>query len=1693
MAIFDQLSGETNDLSYSLDTVAARNNEPSIFESAGNVITKGVPLTAISAVNSFANTAIDIANFFGGDYKRLEVEDYVGQGDYLDYYKNHQQGIEVAGLIAGSLIPGGAAVKALKLAQLGKMGGALSRATNLFAGPSKTIIDDAIAQVANEGGLFNSFTADKFKAIALNFGDQTLQALTYELATAATMKASPIMDQDSFGDVVNNVFYGALIGGGIGGVIGGIGIRKTLNQALAQAEDATKAQQLATYLGKGGYFAGDKVAVLLASIDDIPEATTVLGRKKFNATYDNAILNSKKILQTMVKDGDEDLTNSMMDSLLRMKQEGQMTKDDMYNYLARLDKVSRVTDPELNTPTGTIFYVNRFAKDKEGVKWDDLVTTSPSPESEFSLGYRLRPYATETKVGRFDSTFEFDGKSVNRYNTAEEAFDDGNDLFIGKGNRIYINKNAPNLERVARPGESRPLTPKEEREYRETGQLPEGSQPLYGAPLVLNTISGAVKESAVPVVGDYGKVRLFNKGVLYGDKSSIQDLKSVITKDTETIDANARYVWAANRGLQRGDTILPDDVAMLEQVYREASRAGKTFSASIAQMEERGISISGMEMPTSADEMLNLIRQKKDDLITDLLQNNKLSSEEIALRANVPEDYLENALMAREPKDYMVDPAQWMRVNNVKMEYNIGSLSLQDGNIMKGMVDTQYRIQLIKDTLKGAAVEFFGRDYDQFIINSTSADATIAGAGPKLFAHSNANYGTLGQETERVGRFVTGFIRERMKVVSQKLANVVNAIRDDANAAAEVGMFRAVRQRTGEKFAFLPDEIQATEFGNLEPGERIAVLKSSLIKDKAGTITWNRNTVPENFYNGEMLLQKGETAPPAGNYTYYKLSRKVAEFEQANMEVNDTRLISRNDWYASQGLNRTMETGTLYTPPIDTTKYPHFALVKARPGTGLADDSVSIITAEDAAGLQQKIAALKDEYSVYTKDMLKKHHEVLGDYEYNRNFANSAVDTALRRKGILNNVFPDTRSETIIKDYIDWHTRQEMSIVRDHVEIANAQLFEELRQMGARFTAPETSRTGFVAAYFGRTVDNPYNNYIKTALGISERENYRLWAEANEKVEAFFSTAFRAAKDSFTAAGKGMISYEDASKVAEKFGLGNPYSAATDALRAYTEIANKLPPERYLSKFVSTANSVLAATTIRLDFFQSMINTISTPILLMAEGNSVRKSVIEKLASTELPDGTGRMIPATSKLMFNAVQNYFNKTQRDLWMPVYRNIQAVRTKSSEYFEMIDQLTLPYGRFTESEALARLKRGVELGAKLTGSELSEEFSRFVAADVGRQIFEASGDVGKQLTDNISTFVNRVHGNYIASQRPIAFQGPIGQAIGLFQTYQFNLLQQLFRYIENGDVKTIATLAGLQTTLFGMQGLPGFQMINSHIIGNSANNPAHKDIYSTTPNFFDKKLGDYLLYGVTSNWLNTGLYSRGDINPRQITILPTNPLDYPAISGGIRFVGNLIDTGEKIAKGGSIPTSLLVGLEHNGLSRPLSGLAQMVQGFSTTSKGDLIAKTRPAMGDGTAGWNDVFNITNFSRLAGARPLDEAIAMDALYRKTLYQAKETSRITQLGQAVKTGLYGGGQWDPRDVADFASSYAKIGGDITMFNRKMIDWTNRANASTANKLFKSLRDPTNQQMMQIMGGIPLPDFRNSGSTAASSDGDVSE
>ncbi len=217
----------------------------------------------------------------------------------------------------------------------------------------------------------------------------------------------------------------------------------------------------------------------------------------------------------------------------------------------------------------------------------------------------------------------------------------------------------------------------------------------------------------------------------------------------------------------------------------------------------------------------------------------------------------------------------------------------------------------------------------------------------------------------------------------------------------------------------------------------------------------------------------------------------------------------------------------------------------------------------------------------------------------------------------------------------------------------------------------------------------------------------------------------------------------------------------------------------------------------------------------------------------------------------------------------------------------------------------------------------------------------------------------------------------------------------------------------------------------------------------------------------------LYTRGDINPRHLTIIPTNPSSVPIIQASSKVFANIFNTAKKVAAGGDLTTVLLQGLEHNGLSRPLAGLAQTLQGFnnpeyasySTSKKGNVIAA------------NDLFSVTNLTRLAGGKPLDEAIAIDATYRYKSYALKDANRRKILGQAIKSTLMAGNNPTQEQIDNFIQGYVETGGKQKEFAKWFADLYKTANLSQANEIQRKLSQPYSQSMQLLMGGEELRDF----------------
>jgi len=824
---------------------------------------------------------------------------------------------------------------------------------------------------------------------------------------------------------------------------------------------------------------------------------------------------------------------------------------------------------------------------------------------------------------------------------------------------------------------------------------------------------------------------------------------------------------------------------------------------------------------------------------------------------------------------------------------------------------------------------------------------------------------------------------------------------------------------------------------------------------------------------------------------------ETVEITKQHMGLNGTRNEQLGPIRTNQGVTWDRDPERFYPIPPNMKDYTHFASV--------IDDSIAghghgkMIYAATPEQLEQAITEIRaadPTLKVLTKKDAENWYKSIGQYDFERTLTDTTFDSALKATGKSANYVPATDPSKIVADTLNWHLSRDSSLVREAVAHQNESQIATLRAMGEKYSNVTGSHFTNLdpLSYLEMQGSNPYADYARAMLGLKTAKDYPFWTPMNDLLDRKVSGVFNKVYEAFTTA-KSPADLEVINKSLTDAGYqGAPYTAMTQAF------ANHTAPRGALTSFIGKANAILSSCMLGLDPMNAVANVVGSTVLRNTELTALIRGI-----QSNSPELAGKLaglsqltVPGTSSAMFSPVKMIatamkdFHGTEGQLLRAEFKSRGIISSRVDQANWVLDNLAL-----TGKESVGQLEsipqkvmQGLsDLRAKgevLTGNTLAEEFNRFVSGHVAKQITDVAQQAGligeREAWAYVNTFVNRVEGNYIASQRPGVFQGPVGQAIGLFQTYQFNLIQQLLRHVGEGSGKDAAMMMGLQGTIFGMRGLPAFDAINTHIIGNASGNTQHRDLYDAVYGAAGKEAGDWLMYGVGSNALGLispslkmNLYSRGDINPRNVTLLPVNPANIPVVQAAGKFFGSLQETATKLGQGGAVWTTLMQGIEHAGISRPLAGLAQTLEAFgnpqmrsfSTSNKGNVAAS------------NDLLSLANMTRIAGAKPLDEALATDRAFTMEAYAAKDAKERSLLGETIKTTMIAGQQPDTEQVQKFAYLYARAGGKQAQFNQFMVQQYKAANQSQANKLAADLKSPFAQSMQQMMGTNRLKDFTN--------------
>lgn len=1656
----------------------------SIFDNAYN-------LGGSALLSGFASIYNTGAGLLGAE--KFDVGQWLQENDQHmgAYYERNKELADTAGFIVTSLVPGGLALKGLQLAKAGTTLGPFSRALGYASSRQQYFLDRGLKELSTEGGtVFGLINKNKLASIAWGTADQMLSVAAFETAVAATMKQSPLLEKDDWADVGKHIALTSLAFGGIGGGIEALAINSVFKKATKTIDATMREFDTLRYV-QGDLALGDKAYGIADSVLNLPsvgkniEFTYRFAGKESSlelptkAALERAIgiterrgWDDFKLTINKMAESDPELGNSYADFLVNrvrtMKEAGaerpEIT-DFLQDQLLNVGKITRVSS-DAAKGSDDIFYIAKSIQPEKVATlktFDDflgaVVSRTPTGTDVSKYPYEIVGKTEDVKIGMVGLKNQ-QLQSGAHYASIEDAFSSGMDVAALANGTIRINPKSKNFRSV--------------------------DDPIIAPKSYFNVKTGAYSDVAFPTVADIasttkplaitGVDHLVSGGRVF--KFTVMDEFPIKTMDT--LQTSARYVWAEQLKVVP-NKVLETDIPLLERIFQDGS----------IQYKDRIIKFSDNTEKKIGDfsDFGAWLEQQKLMILQGFFSKNPKGADivELATKMNVEVEWLQKGIAnnfaanTQLGNGFSVPLKESLKVQNVQIhwdfekaqevsnalsgtnkktpDYLVQTLPAGAGNIIYGELGWGYRVKVAKDSYEAAAASVLGAEKAARLLPLTPEIATAIadqlGAGASIVKFSNADYGDpLRLWSQNSGLQVSLWGKEAANATLSGLQPMMVAIKDSPTAAGELGVLTTALRRTGDKYYI--------DVSN----------KFKLINKEAAVFDKDLGGYKLDDLAGKELEKNGRRA------VFEMKEEKVADFIAESTGYNASRIDKQKVLMTSRGFNYNYDPNIVYVPPVDTARYPYFAFVRKNAEMLGGSSEVSMITARTEQELSQLAGKVPEGYEVVFKQNTEKFHKAKGDYDYALTLKEPTIDSTLQRRGVLGDFFPETRAENVLDDYINWHQRQEVSLVRRAVETRYAQVFEELRAIGRQFEELGTSKFGGVLKKFRSQLENPFEDYLKTALDISKRGEYTLLHEANEFAEALGKSAYRIFGANQEKAMSKTISWEEANKLSERYGLAGPYRDAESYFKA-----NAPEDKNIVREFVGKANMLLVNLTLRLDWANSLVNIISTPILLGTEMASIRTAIagdsqlagkLLELRSIGVP-GEPIRVPSTLPLIGTAVKNFWS-AEKDQLLKRYKDIGAVKDMLSQYHEMVEWLSYkPYQK--ASQLVDRGNKAVELGSKISGNHFAEEFTRFVSADVMRQLTDpivaASRMTLAEQDAYISVFVNRVQGNYLSSQRPVAFQGVLGSAVSLFQTYQFNLLQQLFRHIENRDTRALATLGGLQAGIYGLNGIPFFEAVNTHLIGNSNLNPAHKDAYSATPQIAGKEMGDWMMYGTASAFplLSSkapSLYTRGDINPRHVSIIPVSPLDVPAVDGSIRFVSNLADTGKKLVKGADISSSLLEGLEHNGLSRPLAGIAQVFQGYSTTSKGSLISAA-----------NDFSAVATFSRILGSKPLDESLALNSLFRLNAYQAADQERIQSLGEVVKTKLRAGNIPTDQELQSFQLEYAKSGGRIENYSKTMQRWSRDANVSVINQLANAHRTSYSRRMMEIMGGDTISDFRS--------------
>lgn len=1707
----DYLSAAYNhDIAGAADPVASGNWLDSIASLPGTAAA-GVVAAATEVLNIPTALASIPINLLGGDMdsKWLRTEEVFADMDNLlgsdmeSYYYKHREGVDAIGFIGASLVPGTLGAKMMRVglgsvAKLENTSG-FAKAIGSFENIGPRALASAKLEIAY-GSPFSYMNAQAFKIYAAGAGQGVIDALAFNTAATIALHDSAYLENKTFGELTKDILFDSIVlGAPVGAAfdiagkgVGIFGYKKSIKAAADEFAEVKK-QALAPFpfladafpvkskfdIGNGKTFKVDHGDAAMLRINDAKELEAHIGditsalnsgnlsdevanlmrtRLETFTRFRNEAITTQKAKITESVQGLFGAVADIVDTNAIAKQlmDPSTSLDTSASILAGGRKAARLSIDQLNdiTPFNSLKVFQPNKVDNWNFSLDEV---AGAPSRMVKVKAPLRA-ADESEVLE---KLGLDPAKAWKRNDIE-------DLALGKGYDSIIVGN-------------------ELRMFKKFDKNGMALQPRPSRTALVDILDGKVVNKASKATAwdlskqDYQRI--------------IADMLPESADDVVDIAASRSPI--ENSALYKREL---DNFARKKLV--EASNLPGLDILVANSKSSDTIRYLGKDL--TRDEAANIVRTRKLELAEKMAKDGK-NTEQISSALMIPEETLYDINSAKGFSSVLDPSAQAPRY--IAMVYN------QSRNINKfeieGKIDIATKTQLAQTQMK-AIVESINPEFGRIpnVILDKYTEEFAAG----VFSYSDAKFGRMFEQSLLANSKVYSKISQR--AIENRVMPIKTAIENIKAAgvgsadhtefvlmnswnkqARNFGSGHSIAIRTPDGYVLM----QADNFAATKARMVDEILTGGGTKADVDALTGS-DVLSRYMQNPDIArLKVGER-----NSVFPIRTESVNSFLGSHINADYTALASKNKLRQIHGQGvivpeKMTDAFTLYDPNINLRNAQHVLVIKgdAMHQNPFMAGKIWVFAGKNADELRKAEAqAAEMGLRTYTKGQTSEFFKLIDEYDASATFDNGGIKEAMQSKGRLTSYLGGAESlEDTATRYLDWHLRDQAALYKNAIATKEYEVVGQLKN-----------------------IDLHERRLLNSHKGNPSRLSALIRGEATKvtKSEGLLNTLFNTQNPGIVNAitktvddfGIGFVTgvrdFFDGLKVQD---LDNLSSPASKSMKKWLDnigvedlitkdIVESLGVRNYNSpgyaNFIRTSNMALVMGQLRLDAINTLVNIIGMPIIGSSTVELAIRSTMEQLTKAgRLKDvdslkkalyskeGTLGFMPATYVKMAKQSIGRMELKAKD--NPVFasmaqgdENLGQFFLRQNVTFNPADVAAMDLTEATMTALKGGETKASVIGEKIKGflnvltkpTDMLESRMQFIAADAALQIGEAANLSAQQTMLLAHTMVSKLQGNFNASAKPQIFQGITGSALGLFQSYQARLVHRLSDVITDGNKRMLAEATILQTSIFGGRSLPFFDALNSSLVAGS--NSDNQDLYSTVYGSVDRNIANAMTYGLPSALLGLNLSSRGNATPR----FPATLTDIPAVNIWYSQIAQMKDVFTQAMNGADKTQLFNHAIQHNVFSRPAQQLGVMLAGYSTTANNKLAIDLNDEKMFNESNWLP-FNVANFMRISGAKPIDEAVMLDTVYRWNGFMLADREKREELGKAVGSQLIGNGQLNPADVNSFMESYMKAGGTQKGFSQFVKGQAANANIMATDRLLKQLKNDDQSRQLQYMLGSP--------------------